>query len=100
MATELSAVRALNDPPRVPKAILEDRYDGLLLNLAPRNGNHVLGDYNQLQVRLDKVTGDLIRGIIRQEPDDDDVVGRIMGEVQDVVRETIVRRVDELGLAR
>jgi len=96
----------MRQEPRIPKEILEDRYRGLFLNRnsVTRAGKNLkmAGDYNERQLRLDKMIRRLIEGVTRHEFDGEDFdhEGSIVEEVEALIHETIIRRVDEWGLAR
>jgi hypothetical protein len=103
MATQASAVRALDDaasPPRIPRAILQDRYDRA--TTADWGGTPTkLGD------RLHRVIKDLIEEVTWSQWDGDLKQpnglagdGAVHDELEDLIREHAIRRVDELGLAR
>jgi hypothetical protein len=90
-----------NAPERSPellRAILEDRYAGLMVDR--RDGNAP----SRLRSRLDHVLQEVIAGLTRQswegglageQPD-----GVPFDEVDALIRETLVRRVADLGLVR
>ena len=80
-------------PQSPPRAVLEDRYDGLLHR---RRGPNV-GDYNELQTKLDILLGRLVEGVTRNDIEED---GPIVDELEGMIREHVIRRVDELGVAR
>jgi hypothetical protein len=110
-----AAATAVSDPaPKVPRAILEDRYDGLLTTRRSitRAGEtlQMNGDYNGLRLKLDAIIGRLVEGTTRAPDRDrpltwngvtytDPGSGIINGEVSARIRETIISMVDELGLA-
>jgi hypothetical protein len=73
----------------VSREILYDRYAGLELD------DHDGGEWTKLQQQLSSALGDLLAGTARCHRDD---VGPILDELFDLIREHIVRRVDELDL--
>jgi hypothetical protein len=75
---------------RVPREILYDRYQGLEID--DSDG----GDWTELQQRLSSALTDFSTGTARCHADD---VGPVIDELYDLIREHIVRRVDETGLA-
>jgi len=90
----------------IPRAVLEDRYDGLLVcvdgryphAVAKSVGGNPIGEYSRLQLRLDRVITALAEGIARC--DLTEAPGDIVGDAESVLRDFIVQRVHELGLAR
>lgn len=81
---------------KVSRESLEDRYNGLMLaGLNP----------SKLQEKLDGVTWGIVDGLSRlpyrtMEESTERGVDRLIDEVQALIREHVIRRVDELGLAR
>jgi len=95
MATELSAARALNDaatPPRIPRAILEDRYDGLMTSLDGMESS-------KIDLRLILTLRAFCEGVARHPYDAEHGVD-LVDECLTLIRECIISRTDELGLAR
>jgi hypothetical protein len=92
MATEL---RALNDPPRIARAILEDRWEGLK---DTRDGM----DTSKIYLRLIETLDAFVEGVSRHPYNDDAGRGEVdlIDECTELLREHIIRRVDELELAR
>jgi hypothetical protein len=80
---------------RIPRAIIEDRYDGLI---EPDSGA-----WSPLAMKLAKLLERLVAGTARV-PVEEDARNALSDlaeqEIFVVIRETIIRRVDELGLAR
>ena len=76
------------------RAILEDRYDGLLMRRRSRYGDPNLlatgsaGDYNRFQLKLDAVLRRIVEGTIRRPMGDAD--GRLVGELEAIIRERVV----------
>jgi hypothetical protein len=94
MSEQQAAIAALPDPTsKVPRAVLEDRYDGLMVR---RRGPNV-GDYNEFQTKIDLILARLVEGTARTEGDEDNP---LVGELETLIREHVIRRVDELGMAR
>lgn len=81
----------------IPLQVLEDRYDGLLYT-------PVGGDPTKLQMRLWRALEDLATRTARRplEGEAPDLNGAemITSELCDMIREHIVRRVHETGVAR
>lgn len=84
-------------PPKVSRAILEDRYDGLL----GTPGDEWSTD---LWSRGQAVFDELIEGVVRSgwTPGEDlpNEIGLVADELWELVRKHIVDRVDEMGSAR
>lgn len=91
---------AVDTPAKVSRAILEDRYHAAL-NVAGGD------DPSLLQLKLWDGYRKLLRKVTRQRwdeggPDTYDAEGRyvdVIAEIDAAVREVILRRVDELGIA-
>ncbi len=79
---------------KITRETLEDRYEGLVYDPeteAPRD------EWTELQRRLSFSLTDFAAGTARCHGDD---AGPIVDELHVMIREHIVKRVDELGLAR
>jgi hypothetical protein len=87
-----SARRDLSDVGKVvvSRDILYDRYAGLEMD----DGDG--GEWTDLQRALSGTLGDLVQGTARCHRDD---ASPILDELYDLIRDHVVRRVDELGLA-
>lgn len=92
--TEEQAIETLRTG--VPRAILEDRYDGLLMRLEPRH-DQMVGDTGKLLEQIDDVLAKLIAGVCRVYGDE---YSNVIEDVEAAIRETLIAKVDELGLAR
>ena len=90
--------------PAIPLQVLQDRYDGLLMNLdgKPAHENQtqgMVGDYNRLQLKLDFLLSRLLEGTARTGADN--LQGHdFVGELEAMIRDQVVRRLHETGVAR
>ena len=73
----------------VPRAILEDRYDGLM---AVIDDDDPGGVWSELRTRLHSTLVDIVAGTARCHGDD---TSALVNEVQDLIRERIITSLDE-----
>ena len=103
MATELSAVRALDDAatPRIPRAILEGRWSGLMEtgNRFGDGGRDISRFHEKLIKVLDTIVEDLIRGDVHEDTPQD-AGGFLVEEAIEFIHTRFVERLAELGMAR
>lgn len=79
--------------PAITREILEDRYEGLILDV--HDGD--FGERTKLHLKLSNALGILAQRTARCHRDD---VSQIQDELYPIVREYIIRRIVELDLAR
>jgi hypothetical protein len=80
--------------PEVSRDTLEDRYMGLLWKVDGQSDDMT---WSKLQADLSWNLTRLVAGTARVHPDD---AGQIVTELHAVIHDHIIRRIDELGLAR
>jgi hypothetical protein len=94
--------------PAIPLEVIRDRYEGMLVCTRPgeyphkvaKDSGHVwIGDYNKLQMDLDGVIRALVEGTTRTPQEQWQTVD-LIDECETLLREHIIRRVHETGIAR
>jgi hypothetical protein len=81
---------------RISRETLEDRYQGLMF-IGTGEPPLENWDWAKPQQRLSAALTDIVGNVARCHYDD---VGQINDELRDIIREHVIRRIDELGLAR
>lgn len=87
--------------PAIPRAILEDRWEGLFSTDDGTNSSEHVGEAERRYLNLAETLADIIARVSRNRSAEDDIgQGGITDEVYDLIREAIISRVHDRGYAR
>lgn len=85
----------------IPRAILEDRWEGLFTSDDGTSSSEHVGEGERRYMALVETLSDIVARVSRhRSPEDDISQDGIVDEVYAVIREAILSRIDEKGYAR
>lgn len=81
--------------PAISREMIQDRLDGLTEAPKPPNG-----DFSKYGLKLEHLIKDLLQRTTRIDERDNEALQKAGDAIYDLVREAIVREIDERGIAR